>query len=370
MIDPRLLTPAQIALTGAFIANRQTPEGKLPWVPNAKFDPWDHLHSAMGLVLAGRLDTALRAYRYLAQSQLPEGGWYQEWHGESLVSTAQESNHAAYIATGVWFLHLATGRRDLLGEFWPTVERAIDFVVRLQMPSGAIAWMLHNGRAWQAPILAGSSSVHGSLVCAIRIAETLGHEKPVWREARRRLARVLRGDLRAFEETDLPEKPGRFSMDWYYPVLGGALRGVHAWRRLLDRGHAARFLTEGVGCRCERERPWYTTAETCELVLALDACGLHARARQVFDWVRHLRSPEGGYYTGRTHPENIIWPVEEQTLYTAATVLLAADALTGTSATSGLFRSMGGVPRAATARVWPRVPPHAELPRADVDPAG
>jgi len=368
MIDPRLLTPQEIAETGAFLVARQTPEGKLPWVPDAKFDPWDHIHSAMGLVLAGRLDSALKAYRYLVQSQLPDGGWYHEWHGESLVSTAQETNHAAYFATGVWHLYLATGRREFLLEFWPTLARAIDFVVRLQMPSGAMAWMLHNGRPWQAPILTGSSSVHGSLVCAIRVAEALGHERPAWREARRRLARVLRGDLQEFEDTDLPEGPGRFSMDWYYPVLGGALRGVAAWRRLLDPELSGRFLTEGVGCRCERSRPWYTTAETTELVLALDACGLHSRARQVFGWVKHLRSTEGGYYTGRVHPENVIWPVEEQTLYTAATVLIAADALSGVSATSGLFRSMESVPRpATTARVWTQVP--ADLRAAGADSA-
>jgi hypothetical protein len=363
------LTEAQVADTGAFIADRQTPDGRLPWIPDAKWDPWDHVHAAMGLVLAGRLRDALRAFHYLVRTQLPEGGWHQERHGDALVSDAQETNHAAYFATGLWHLYLHTRERDFLVEYWPAMERAIDFVVGMQLPHGPIAWLLNKGEVWRAPLLTGSSSIHGSLVCAIRIAETLGHERPAWRTARRRLADVLRNDIDAFERTDLPEGPGRFSMDWYYPVLGGALRGVHAWRRLLDRELVGRFLQEGVGARCERDRPWYTTAETCELVLALDACGLHSRARQVFNWVKHLRTAEGGYYTGRVHPEDVIWPVEEQTLYTAATVLIACDALTGLSATSGLFRGMAGVPHAAPVRPWPRMAEDLGVPGADVDSA-
>jgi hypothetical protein len=90
------------------------------------------------------------------------------------------------------------------------------------------------------------------------------------------------------------------------------------------------------------DRPWYTVAETCELVLALDAVGLTSRARQMLSWVHPLRTAGGGYWTGVTHPERELYPVGEETPWTAATVLMAADAIEGVSATAGFFRSLAG----------------------------
>ena len=60
-------------------------------------------------------------------------------------------------------------------------------------------------------------------------------------------------------------------MDWYYPVLGGAVRGAGAAARL----HAGwdEFVVPGLGVRCVSDEPWVTGAETCELVIALDAVG-------------------------------------------------------------------------------------------------
>jgi hypothetical protein len=179
------------------------------------------------------------------------------------------------------------------------------------------------------------------LVCAIRIVERLGMERPHWRKARERLARVLRNQQTVFTETDLPEKPGRHSMDWYYPVLGGAIRDEAGRKRLLDASLTSAFIEEGVGCRCVKDKPWYTIAETCELVLALDGAGLTERARQVLSWTRWLRTDSGAYWTGATHPAHEIFPEGEQTTWTAAAVLIATDAVQRQSATSGFFRSLG-----------------------------
>ena len=145
-----------------------------------------------------------------------------------------------------------------------------------------------------------------------------------------------------FHDTDLPEPPGRHSMDWYYPVLGGAVRGDLGRAHLLDPAHVGTFMEEGVGCRCVKDHPWFTVAETCELVLALDATGLRSRAREVFSWMAQLRHPDGGYWTGATHPEREIYPDGEQTAWTAATVLLAADTLGAGSPTSSFFRDLAG----------------------------
>ena len=63
----------------------------------------------------------------------------------------------------------------------------------------------------------------------------------------------------------------RFSMDWYYPVLGGPVRGAAAQARLADRWDE--FVVPSVGCRCVADRPWVTGAETAELVHTLAAVG-------------------------------------------------------------------------------------------------
>ncbi|MFI5307424.1 MAG: prenyltransferase, partial [Polyangiales bacterium] len=269
-------------------------------------------------------------------------------------------NHAAYFATGVWHLYCRELDARFLAQMWPAVDSAMRFVLAMQLPNGAVAWAQKNGKTWAAPLLTGSSSVHGSMVCAIRIADRLGHDRPEWRKACERLARVLRHKPAVFTETDLPEKPGRHSMDWYYPVLGGALRGELGRKRLLDGALIAAFVEEGVGCRCVKESPWYTIAETCELALALHACGLTARARDMLAWTRWLRGEDGAYFTGATHPERQIFPEGEQTSWTAAAVLIASDAVQGRSATSDFFRSLSGDDLHA-------VRPRSELPQR---PAG
>jgi hypothetical protein len=172
----------------------------------------------------------------------------------------------------------------------------------------------------------------------VRIAELLGHLRPHWRPARQRLAAALREEREVFTSAPVMEQPGRYSMDWYYPVLGGAVRGAAAERRF-EAGTTI-FLDAGYGCRCVRERRWYTVAETCELAIALDACGLTDRARGLFDWVHSLREEDGGYWTGIAYPEEMHWP-EERPTWTAATVILAADALSGESPTSGFFHDLG-----------------------------
>jgi hypothetical protein len=307
-----------------------------------KFDPWDHVHCAMGLIRMGRIAPALAAFQHLVRIQEPDGAWIAERRQGRITNTGHETNHAAYLATGLWYYYCARGDVDLLAALWPTLERAIEFVVDMQDDTGAISWIVADGKVWEAPILTGSSSIHGSLTCAVRIAERLGHDRPHWRRCRELLGRVLRDDIGRFWDVDLPDGPGRMSMDWYYPVLGGAVRGEAGRARLLDAELSASFLTEGRGLRCVIGRPWYTAAETCEFILALDACGLTSRARQVFSWLQPFRTDRDAYWTGLGYPERLPYPENEESTYTAATVLMAADALAGDSPTSTFFRDLAG----------------------------
>jgi hypothetical protein len=53
--------------------------------------------------------------------------------------------------------------------------------------------------------------------------------------------------------------------------------------------------------------------------------------------VQHTRHESGLYWTGYVYDEGVCWPVE-QTTYTSAAVVLAADALSRTTPGNGLFR--------------------------------
>jgi len=127
-------------------------------------------------------------------------------------------------------------------------------------------------------------------------------------------------------------------MDWYYPVLGGAVRGDAARALLASRWED--FVVPGLGIRCVDTNPWVTGAETCELALALDALGDRAAALTLLRDMQHLRDGDGGYWTGYVFPDDALWP-REQTTYTAAAVLLAVDALSTGTPGSDLFRGAG-----------------------------
>ena len=129
----------------------------------------------------------------------------------------------------------------------------------------------------------------------------------------------------------------RFSMDWYYPVLGGAVRGSDGVARLESEWDV--FVVPGLGVRCVSDQPWVTGAESCELVLALDALGDRDRALRIFADMQHLRHEDGSYWTGWQFVNRRHFP-HERSAYTAAAVILAADALSNTTPAAGVFRDV------------------------------
>ena len=92
-----------------------------------------------------------------------------------------------------------------------------------------------------------------------------------------------------------------------------------------------------MGVRCVSDRPWITAAETCECMLAYLSLGERDFARTLFGWAQILRNEDGHYWTGIVFPEMVHFPGGEKSTYTSASIVLAADALSGTSAASGLF---------------------------------
>ena len=59
-------------------------------------------------------------------------------------------------------------------------------------------------------------------------------------------------------------------------------------------------MVEGRGVRCVSDQPWVTAAETCELVMALDAIGETERqALDLFASVQFLRHDDGALLVRR-----------------------------------------------------------------------
>ncbi len=125
-------------------------------------------------------------------------------------------------------------------------------------------------------------------------------------------------------------------MDWYYPVLSGALEGAPARARMEMWWET--FVMDELGVRCVSTNQWVTAAETAECVLALDAVGRRSDALALFTWAQAHRCDDGSYWTGIVYPERETFPFSERTTYTAAAIILAADALSNASPAAGLFR--------------------------------
>jgi MMP endo-(1,4)-3-O-methyl-alpha-D-mannosidase len=327
---PGILTADELLATGQSIAAQQQPDGAVSW-PDGHVDAWNHVECAMALSVCGLRDAARLAYNWLAASQCEDGSWPRQSAGGAVTDAAAESNHAAYPAVGVWHEFLSTGDREFAERMWPVVRAGIEFALALQLPRGEIRWQrTADGRPADYALLTGCSSIHHSLRCAVALAEHIGKPQPDWELAADLLGHTVACHPEAFADKS------RYSMDWYYPVLGGPLRGATAVRRL--RSGWDTFVVPGLGVRCVSDQPWVTGAETCELVLALEATGDRETAVELFAQVQHLRSREGGYWTGWQFADQQHYP-DERSSWTSAAMILAADALCGATRGSGIFRA-------------------------------
>ena len=320
--------------TADYILSVQLDDGSIPWFTGGKLDPWDHTEAAMGLSITGHHEAAEKAYDWLQQEQLVDGSWYANYQdGKPIFSEKKETNFVAYIATGVWHHYLITENNVFLERCWPMVEKAIEFTLRHQSPTGEIYWaVMENGEPEKDALITGCSSVLKSLECAIQIAKALNRLDPRWLESWQRLGVALKYHPENFDRTW--ESKDRFSMDWFYPILAGVYQGQEARDRLQQFWD--KFVRKELGCVCVSDQPWVTIAESCELTMALLAAGEKKKATTLYGWLHNWRDGDGGYWTGYQYVEDVIWP-EEKTAWTAGAILLAADALTEHTAASRLF---------------------------------
>ena len=161
------------------------------------------------------------------------------------------------------------------------------------------------------------------------IAMEVGAERPLWE-----LAAVRLRD-RIADHPDSFEPKHRWAMDWYYPVLTGAITGDAAVAQLASKHDT--FVMDDRGVRCVSDNPWITAAETCECAMAYLNIGDTDTAHALFSWVQNLRDDDGAYFTGIVYPDFVNFPDQERSTYSSAAVILAADALDRITPASGLF---------------------------------
>ncbi len=157
----------------------------------------------------------------------------------------------------------------------------------------------------------------------------MGEQKPHWEGARERLHKAILYQPHLFDQTK-----SCFAMDWYYPVLCGAITNGEALQRIQQKWDE--FVVPGWGVRCVVDQAWATMAETAELAITLAAIGEFTQAELIFSWLIDKQYGDGAFWTGVTFPDGVIYTMEK-TSWTAAAVLLAADILYDITPASSLF---------------------------------
>ena len=326
-----VLSRKELAATAAWIASLQAESGMITWFPDGHCDPWNHVETAMALDVMGLHDHARRAYEWLAATQREDGSWHNYYHADGSVKEHKlDTNVCAYVATGLWHHWLCTGDREFLRRMWPMLRRAVEWVLSMRRPNGTVLWAREVDSApWDYALLTGSSSIRHALHCGANVAALLDEHQPEWRAVADVLDDHINGDHAVFEPKE------RWAMDWYYPVLTGAMTGTEARTRL--NGSWNEFVIDGRGVRCVNDEDWVTAAETAECALAHAAIGEIDRACELLSWTGAHRTEDGAYLTGIVYPDRIVFPADECSAYTGAAVILAADALCGISPASTLF---------------------------------
>jgi hypothetical protein len=338
--------PSLGALRGASdaILAAQLPGGAIPWFADGPWDAWNHAECVMALAVMGETAAARAGLDHLQQTQDPDGSWLGGY-GNALpmdgpmriarvaAPVLKDTNFIAYPAVAVWHGFRLTGDLAEARRRWPMVRAAIDFVLSVQHPDGDISWCAEaHGTGADDAVLAGNASIYASLGCALHLADLMGERQDAWRLARGRLRRAVLCAPHRFDRAG-QDRSG-FAMDAYYPILAGLTPAAAGLARLETK--VAPFVRPGLGCLCVLDQPWVTTAESCELAMAMLRLGRRASAARLLDWQNAQRDSDGAFWMGWQFEEAIFWP-QEKPSWTQAAVILATDALTAATPASGVL---------------------------------
>ena len=315
-----------------YICSNQLENGMILWDSSGKFDPWDHIEAAMALTVFDKFEDAKKAYKWLIKNQTPQGGWFSEYKFELPIDRKQETNFAAYFATGIWHYYLITEDKVFLEGCLNTLCNSISFIADLQSKHGDILWALDEyGAPMDDSLITGCSSIYKSLECAEAIFKTFDMNSKEISDLKKAIKDSIKNYPMRFDRT---KDRSRYSMDWYYPILCGRYRDNEGQIRLESKWKD--FVVKGLGCICVEEEPWVTIAESSELVMALMNLGEANLALELFSWLDQWKDKDNVYWTGYVYPDKAFWP-EEKPTWTCGAVILAADSIYKFSKGSELF---------------------------------
>ena len=308
---------------GKFLDHVQFLSGAIPSNQDGSHDPWDHLEAVMGLTTLGYKDQALNGLHWMASNQNEDGSWYNLYQDNKPLELNKQTNYASYIAVAVWHFYLLNDDIHFLKNFWEPVKKGVLFSLSLQHSNGAIAWNIDKSEKIDEDyLLTGCSSIAKSLECAIAICQVLDHKsfELEWRESHSKLIVALENPAEIF---DLKKDRSRFSMDWYYPILGG----INSKKRIVSLIEMIKnsFWIKNLGIKCVADEPWVTVAETSECSIAFKKIGEDKIASELLLNAIAIVDSHDIPYMGWQFNENIYWP-EETPSWTAAACILAADA--------------------------------------------
>tara|TARA_B100000945_G_C20416660_1_gene615522 strand:- start:1364 stop:2407 length:1044 start_codon:yes stop_codon:yes gene_type:complete len=308
---------------GKFIKNLQFFSGAIPSNKDGSHDPWDHLEAVMGLSTLGYEAQAINGFNWMANNQNEDGSWFNLYDDKEPLELNKQTNYSSYIAVAMWHFYLLKNDINFLKKYWIFLKKGILFSLSLQDKNGVIAWNIdENGNVDYDYLITGCSSIAKSLECAIAICQVLGKEayEIEWKIAHSNLVAALESSPNFF---DLKKDRSRFSMDSYYPILGG-IKSEKKISMLVENIKKS-FWIDGLGIKCVSDEPWITVAETCECSIAFKKIGEIEFAKELLANAIAIVDKNNIPNMGWQYHENIYWP-DETPSWTSAACILAADA--------------------------------------------
>ena len=315
-----------------YILSCQDSEGGIHWEPNSKLDPWDHIESAMGLDVLGFEAESKNAYNWLRVYQESDGSWLSLFHSAE-INNLKETNFSSYIAVGMWHHFKNFNDKNFLNDFWPVLDKAIEFTLSAQSEYGDFFWAKDEKKWLDDSLKTGCSSIYMSLLCYKKIANEINKQDRVSNTQINNLRDCLKNKPHRFDRNW--ESKERYSMDWYYPILSGAFSESESIEKIRDKWE--KFVVEGLGCKCVQEEPWVTAAESAELVLALTKIGLFNEAEKILQDTFNLIGDDGLLWTGYVYKDKKFWPIEKPS-WTMGAAILAGNSLNKFSPSGDFFK--------------------------------
>ena len=277
---------------------------------------------------------AERAYEWLVDMQRPDGSWWNYYLPDGTRRGSQAGHQRVRVRrhrrVAPLAVHLGSRRSSIT--CGRRSSAPLDWVLGMRKPDGTVLWArTDDDRPWDYALLTGSTSISHSLRCAAQLADVDQRTaaRLVWRRAERAARHrrhpagrvraegtvgdglVLPGPDRRARRRGGEGSPGRRLGRVRHGGQGHPLRQ----RRAVDHGQRDRRVPRS---RTRRSATSRRRPICCE-------------------WTRSHRVDDGSYWTGIVYPSMERFPFDETSAYTAAAVILAADAITGASPASSVF---------------------------------